>query len=539
MFSRIRNLTFIKNGRFIHFYDTTNRFRNELRIFNNINNKGLIYHNIPYGCTNLHMKIFNETKILNNYVNVVYTGEYTGRSPKDKYFVYNEGSESCKLIDWGSVNQKMNPDVFDELYNNVTTYLSNNERLYIFDGLLGRDVEGFNAKRIRVITPYAYQHHFLKNMVTQLKTSDKRPIDFTILNGCDVKNKNFKKHGLNSETFISFNIEKKCAIIGGTKYTGEMKKGLFTFAHYWAPKYNMLSIHASAVETNNGNVALISGLSGTGKTSFSSIIGNMVADDEVVWDDNGIWNLEGGNYAKTIRLSPIDEPTIYNAIRDNALLENVKIIKDKEGNNIVDYDDNSITENGRVSYPLNYNDSYNKTGVAKHPNKIIFLSYDAYAILDPVSILTKEQAKLWFELGYTSKVAGTERGIKEPTPTFSSCFGSAFLTRPKKIYSNLLMEKIKKHNCEVYLVNTGCLGAKGGSRMIIGNTKKIINSIMNDDIKKSPTVINGLGLRVPTQIYDIDEKYLLQKNNWKSIEDYEKGLNEFKDIIKNEISKNN
>ncbi len=523
-----------------HTHRGANALRNELNTLHKIDNKyGSIYHNASYELTKSHMKAYGETTVLSNCVHVVYTGKFTGRSPKDKYFVYNENSESSKLIDWGNVNQPMKPEVFSELYDEVVDYLGKRDRLYIFDGILGRNVDGFKAKKVRVITPYAYQHHFVKNMVLECDIEDKRPIEFTILNGCDVVNKKYKTHKLNSETFVTFNIEKKCAIIGGTKYTGEMKKGLFSYAHYWAPQNNMLSLHASAVESSNGNVGVICGLSGTGKTTFASIVGNMVADDEIVWDDNGVWNLEGGNYAKTHKLSPIDEPTIYNAIRDNALIENVKIIKNGNGEDVVDYNDKSITENGRVSYPLHYNPSYNNTGIAKHPNKIIFLSYDAFGILDPVSILTKEEAKKWFEIGFTSKTAGTERGITEPTPTFSPAFGAAFILRHKSIYSNLLMEKIEKHNCDVYLVNTGCLGSKGGPRMIIGNTKKIINAIMNDDIKKSPTIVNGLGLRVPTQIYDIDEKYLLQKNSWKSSEEYESGLKEFKIMIEKEMAKNN
>ncbi len=526
--------------RFYHSHFGPNYLRCELNALHKIDNKhGNIYHNASYELTKSHMKAYNESTILNNGVHVVYTGKFTGRSPKDKYIVYNEGSESSKLINFGKINQPMKPEIFSELYDEVTDYLGKRDRLYVYDGILGRNVDGFKAKKVRIISPYAYQHHFIKNMILECDSEDKRPIDFTILNGCDLVNKKYKIHNLNSETFISLNIEKKCAIIGGSKYTGEMKKGLFSYAHYFAPQNNMLSLHASAVESSNGSTTILCGLSGTGKTTFSMLVGNMVADDEIVWDDNGIWNLEGGNYAKTYKLSEVDEPNIYNAIRDNALLENVKIIKNEKNELVVDYNDKSITENGRVSYPLDYNPSYNKTGISKHPSKIIFLSYDAFGILDPVSILSKEDAKKWFELGYTSKTAGTERGITEPTPTFSGTFGEAFILRHKSIYSNLLMEKIEKHNCDVYLVNTGSRCSKGGPRMIIGNTKKIINAIINDDIKKSQTVVNGLGFRVPTQIYDIDENYLLQKNSWKSVEEYESGLKEFKIMIEKEMNKNN
>ncbi len=512
--------------------------RTELNTLHKIDNKyGSIYHNASYDLTKEHMKAYKESVVVNG-VHCINTQPYYGRSPSDKYVVFSEGSESSKLVDFGKVNQKVKPEVFAELYDIVADHLSNTHRLYIYDGLLGRNVQGFQAKKVRIISEYASHHHFLKNMVQECDPEDKRPIEFTILNGCDVVNKKYKDHGLNSQTFIGLNIEKKCAIIMGTKYTGEMKKMFFSYGHYFAPQQNMLSLHASAVEAPNGNTTVLCGLSGTGKTTFSMLVGNMVADDEIVWDNNGIWNLEGGNYAKTHKLSPIDEPTIYNAIRDNALVENVKIIKNEKGEDVIDFNDKSITENGRVSYPLHYNPSYNHSGISKHPNKIIFLSYDAFGILDPISILSKEEAVKWFELGYTSKVSGTERGITEPTPTFSSCFGAAFLTQHKSVYSKLLKEKIEKHNCDVYLVNTGCLGAKGGPRMIIGNTKKIINAIMNDDIKKSPTIINGLGMRVPTQIYDINENYLLQKNSWKSVDEYEKGLKEFKSMIDKEMAKN-
>ena len=535
--NRVLPLFSVRNSH-SHSHRSANFLRQELSALHKIDNKyGGIYHNASYETTKSHMKMYGESVVVNG-VHCINTKPYYGRSPTDKYVVYSEGSESSKLVDFGKVNQKVKPEVFAELYDEVAHHLSNSQRLYVYDGLLGRNVEGFKAKKIRVISEYASHHHFLKNMVQECDPEDKRPIEFTILNGCDVVNKKFKEHGLNSETFIGLNLEKNCGLIINSRYTGELKKMLFSYGHYFAPQQNMLSLHASAVEAPNGNTTILCGLSGAGKTTFSMLVGNMVADDEIVWDDNGIWNLEGGNYAKTYKLSQEEEPNIYLAIRNNALLENVKIIKNDKDEDVVDFNDKSITENGRVSYPLHYNPSYNGSGVSKNPNKIIFLSYDAYGVLDPVSILSKKDAVKWFELGFSSKVSGTERNILEPVPTFSSCFGGVFLLRNKKIYSKLFKEKIEKHNCEIYLVNTGCRTSKGGPRMIIGNTKKIINAIINDDIKKSPTIINGLGMRVPTQIYDIDEKYLLQKNSWKSIEEYEKGLKEFKIMIEKEMAKN-
>ncbi len=533
------NLQKVQRAYHSHF-GSRDMLRSELSALHRIDNKhGQIYHNASYETTKNHMKAYGETTLLSNGLHVVNTQPYCGRSPSDKYITFNEGSESSKLVDFGKVNQKMDPHVFGELYDQVTEYLGKCERLYVFDGILGRNVSNFKGKKVRIISKYSWHHHFVKNMLLECPPDDLRPVDFTILNGCDLVNKKYKEHGLNSEVCIAGNYEKKCAIIMGTKYSGEMKKFLFSYAHYFAPQENMLSLHASAVESPNGNVGLIAALSGCGKSTFGQCIGSNISDDETIWNDDGIFNLEGGNYIKTYRLSAEDEPESFSCIRDNALLENVKIIKNEKGELVVDYNDKSITENGRCSYPVHYNPSYNGVGVAKHPNKIIFLSYDAYGILDPVSILSKEDAKQWFELGYTSKVSGTERGITEPTPTFSKCFGAAFLTRPSSIYSQLLMEKIEKHNCDVYLVNTGSRCSKGGPRMIIGNTKKIINAIMNDDIKKSQTVVNGLGLRIPTQIYDIDEKYLLQKNSWKSVEEYEKGLQEFKSMIEKKMTKNN
>ncbi len=542
MLTALRNriLPFTLFRSFSHHHRGVNALRTELKRLHDIDNRfGSIFHNASYETTKTHMKVYGETTVLSNGVHVVYTGKFTGRSPKDKYFVYNEGSESSKLIDWGNVNQPMKPSVFSELYDDVTEYLSKKDRLYVFDGLLGRNLSNVKAKKVRIISNHAWHHYFLKNMLLECPVDDVRPLDFTILNACDIENKKYKTHGLNSEVCIAGNFEKKCAVIIGSKYSGEMKKLLFSYGHYFAPQENMLSLHASAVEAPNGNVGLIAALSGCGKSTFGQCIGTNISDDETIWNDDGIYNLEGGNYIKTYRLSAEDEPESFSCIRDNALLENVKVIKNEKGELVVDYNDKSITENGRCSYPVHYNPSYNGSGVAKHPNKIIFLSYDGYGILDPVSILSKEDAVKWFELGYTSKVSGTERGITEPTPTFSKFFGAAFITQHKHVYSNLFKEKIEKHNCDVYLVNTGSRCSKGGPRMIIGNTKKIINAIMNDDIKKSPTIVNGLGLRVPTQIYDIDEKYLLQKNSWKSIEEYENGLKDFKSMIEKEMAKNN
>jgi phosphoenolpyruvate carboxykinase (ATP) len=464
---------------------------------------------------------------------IVDTGKFTGRSPKDKYIV-DEPSSSDKIW-WGSVNKKIDEKIFDELYQSVIDYYnSDDSKTYLFDGFAGFDPS--HNINIRIIAKRAWQAHFVNNMFIrpELDQLEDFSPDFTIINASSVQNKAFKEHGMNSETFIIFHLAKKIAIIGGTEYGGEMKKGIFSVLHYVLPQKGVLSMHCSAnVDEDGSNSAIFFGLSGTGKTTLSTDPKRpLIGDDEHGWSDDGIFNFEGGCYAKTINLDPEDEPDIYNAIRHGALLENV--VYDPH-TRIVDYNDNSKTENTRVSYPLNYieNSVFAKgqPAMAHHPETIIFLTCDAYGVIPPVSKLSPEQAMYHFISGYTAKVAGTERGVTEPTATFSPCFGGPFLTLHPLKYAELLREKINQHNVPSYLVNTGWIGAgaqSGAKRISLRVTRKIIYAILDGTIKNANFETDPyFGVDVPTSLDDLGPEILLSAKAWSDLEEYKsvaKGL---------------
>ena len=457
---------------------------------------------------------------------IVDTGKFTGRSPKDKYIV-DEPSSSDKIW-WGSVNKKIDEKIFDELYQSVIDYYnSDDSKTYLFDGFAGFDPS--HNINIRIIAKRAWQAHFVNNMFIrpELDQLEDFSPDFTIINASSVQNKAFKEHGMNSETFIIFHLAKKIAIIGGTEYGGEMKKGIFSVLHYVLPQKGVLSMHCSAnVDEDGSNSAIFFGLSGTGKTTLSTDPKRpLIGDDEHGWSDDGIFNFEGGCYAKTINLDPEDEPDIYNAIRHGALLENV--VYDPH-TRIVDYNDNSKTENTRVSYPLNYieNSVFAKgqPAIANHPETIIFLTCDAYGVIPPVSKLSPEQAMYHFISGYTAKVAGTERGVTEPTATFSPCFGGPFLTLHPLKYAELLREKINQHNVPSYLVNTGWIGAgaqSGAKRISLQVTRKIIYAILDGTIKNANFETDPyFGVDVPTSLDGLGPETLLSAKAWSDLEEY-------------------
>ncbi len=459
---------------------------------------------------------------------IVDTGKFTGRSPKDKYIV-DEASSSDKIW-WGSVNKKIDESIFDELYTSVIDYYnSDDSKTYIFDGFAGFDPA--YSINVRIIAKRAWQAHFVNNMfirpeMDQLK--DFAP-DFTIINASSVQNKAFKEHRMNSETFILFHLGKKIAIIGGTEYGGEMKKGIFSVLHYVLPQKGVLSMHCSAnVDEDGENPAIFFGLSGTGKTTLSTDPKRpLIGDDEHGWSDDGVFNFEGGCYAKTINLNPEDEPDIYNAIRHGALLENV--VYDPH-TRIVDYDDNSKTENTRVSYPLNFIENSvfakGRPALSAHPKTIIFLTCDAYGVIPPVSKLSPEQAMYHFISGYTAKVAGTERGVTEPTATFSPCFGGPFLTLHPLRYAELLREKMNQHNVPAYLVNTGWIGASaqsGAKRISLPITRKIIYAILDGNISGANCETDPyFGVQVPTSLEDIGSEILIPSNAWSNEDEYRK-----------------
>ena len=468
-----------------------------------------------------------ETKMAMNGAVMVDTGIYTGRSPNDKYFV--EESYSKNNLWWGPVNRPVSSDVFDRLLTKVLDYYNSNssEKTYIFDGYGGADTK--YRLPIRIVARRAWQAHFCNNMFIRPDRSalDSFNPEFTIINASEVVNEELEKHGLNSSTFIIFNLEKKIAIIGGTEYGGEMKKGIFSVLHYLLPLQNVLSMHCSCnVDETGENSALFFGLSGTGKTTLSTDPNRpLIGDDEHGWSDDGVFNFEGGCYAKVIRLNKDDEPDIYNAIRHGALLENVVFNKE---NYKIDFDDGAKTENTRVSYPLNHieNSLYAKgqDSITTHPKTVIFLTCDAYGVLPPVSKLSAEQAMYHFITGYTAKVAGTERGVKEPQATFSPCFGGPFLTLHPLRYAELLKDKLEKHGSIVYLVNTGWGGgspSSGAARISIKDTRNIITSILDGSIEKSVFYKEEFfGLDIPKTLNNVDSNILNPSNSWPSNEMY-------------------
>ncbi|MDK9774988.1 MULTISPECIES: phosphoenolpyruvate carboxykinase (ATP) [Vibrio] len=435
------------------------------------------------------------------------TGIFTGRSPKDKYIVKDATTEEHMWWTSDAVkndNKAINKEVWDDLKELVTNQLSG-KRLFVIDGYCGANPD--TRLSIRVITEVAWQAHFVKNMFirpTEEELATFEP-DFVVMNGAKCTNEKWEEHGLNSENFTVFNLTERMQLIGGTWYGGEMKKGMFAMMNYFLPLKDIASMHCSANMGEEGDVAIFFGLSGTGKTTLSTDPKRaLIGDDEHGWDDDGVFNFEGGCYAKTIKLSKEAEPDIYNAIRRDALLENVTVRSDGS----IDFDDGSKTENTRVSYPLHHIDNIVKP-VSKggHANKVIFLSADAFGVLPPVSKLTPEQTKYHFLSGFTAKLAGTERGITEPTPTFSACFGAAFLTLHPTKYAEVLVKRMEAAGAEAYLVNTGWNGS--GKRISIQDTRGIIDAILDGSIENAQTKhIPIFNLEVPTALPGVDPSIL-------------------------------
>ena len=458
---------------------------------------------------------------------MVDTGRYTGRSPKDKYFVDEESSN--KNLWWGPVNAKIDESIFDDLYEQVVDYYnhSDDSNTYVFDGFAGADPT--YRLNVRIIAKKAWQAHFAHNMFIRPDEGELEGFnpDFTIINASDVYNQKFEAYGMHSKTFIIFHMAKRIAIIGGTEYGGEMKKGIFSVMNYMLPLQGVLAMHCSAnVDKNAENPAIFFGLSGTGKTTLSTDPERpLIGDDEHGWSDDGIFNFEGGCYAKVIDLNPEHEPDIYNAIRHGALLENV--VFDEETKEI-DFTDASKTQNTRVSYPLNYIDNsvygQGKPSMSGHPETIIFLTCDAYGILPPVSKLTPEQAMYHFISGYTAKVAGTERGITEPVATFSPCFGGPFLTLHPLKYAELLKQKMNQHQVPAYLVNTGWVGASaqsGAKRISLPVTRQIIHATLDGSIDSSAFETDPyFGIMVPQHLGDIGPDILVPAKAWKDHNEY-------------------
>ncbi|ALM72222.1 phosphoenolpyruvate carboxykinase (ATP) [Vibrio vulnificus] len=435
------------------------------------------------------------------------TGIFTGRSPKDKYIVKDATTEEHMWWTTDAVkndNKPITQEVWNDLKQLVTNQLSG-KRVFVIDGYCGANPD--TRLSIRVITEVAWQAHFVKNMFirpTEEELASFEP-DFVVMNGAKCTNQKWKEHGLNSENFTVFNLTERMQLIGGTWYGGEMKKGMFAMMNYFLPLKGIASMHCSANMGKEGDVAIFFGLSGTGKTTLSTDPKRaLIGDDEHGWDDDGVFNFEGGCYAKTIKLSKEAEPDIYNAIRRDALLENVTVRNDGS----INFDDGSKTENTRVSYPIHHIENIVKP-VSKggHANKVIFLSADAFGVLPPVSKLTPEQTKYHFLSGFTAKLAGTERGITEPTPTFSACFGAAFLTLHPTKYAEVLVKRMEEAGAEAYLVNTGWNGS--GKRISIQDTRGIIDAILDGSIEEAPTKhVPIFNLEVPTSLPGVDPTIL-------------------------------
>ena len=446
----------------------------------------------------------------------VKTGIFTGRSPKDRFIVLDDTTKDT--IHWGKVNLPTSPEVFNHCKDLVLKQLSTSNKLYVVDAYCGTNPD--TRLKVRFIMEVAWQAHFVTNMFIRPSSYELENFgepDFIIMNGSKTTNPNWKEQGLNSENFVMFNLTDRVQIIGGTWYGGEMKKGMFSIMNYYLPLKGMASMHCSANVGEKGDVALFFGLSGTGKTTLSADPKRyLIGDDEHGWDDSGVFNFEGGCYAKVIDLSAEKEPDIYGAIRRDALLENVVVNKDGEP----DFADKSITENTRVSYPIYHINKIVLPSKAGHAKKVIYLSADAFGVLPPVSVLNEDQAQYYFLSGYTSKLAGTERGITEPQPSFSPAFGEAFLTLHPTAYSKTLIGKMKEHGAKAYLVNTGWNGT--GKRISLKDTRAIIDAIIDGSIESAPKqTIPVLNIEIPTALPNVSEGILDPRNTYASASEWE------------------
>ncbi|WML47244.1 phosphoenolpyruvate carboxykinase (ATP) [Neobacillus sp. PS3-34] len=453
----------------------------------------------------------------------VSTGKYTGRSPKDK-FIVEEDSVKDK-IEWGS-NQPISKESFTKLYNKVLEFLKEKDEIFVFKGFAGADKK--HQLPIQVINEFAWHNLFVHQLFIRPNEEEllgHNP-EFTVISA-----PNFKADpavdGTNSETFIIISFETRTVLIGGTEYAGEMKKSIFSVMNYLLPENNILSMHCSSNVGLEGDVALFFGLSGTGKTTLSADANRrLIGDDEHGWSSNGVFNIEGGCYAKCINLTREKEPQIYDAICFGSVLENVVVNSESR---IADYDDGTLTENTRAAYPIQAISNIVDPSIAGHPNTIVFLTADAFGVLPPISKLTKEQAMYHFLSGYTSKLAGTERGITSPQATFSTCFGAPFLPLPATRYADMLGEKILEHNAKVFLVNTGWTGGEygTGSRMKLSYTRAMVQAALEGELNHVETVKDAIfGLNIPLHVAGVPDEVLQPSKTWADQEAYAKKAKE-------------
>ncbi len=469
--------------------------------------------------TNPDLKGFEKGQLTElDAVNVM-TGKFTGRSPKDKYVVDNE---AAKDIWWTTPkapndNKKLSEEAWAHL-RKITTEELSGKRLFVMDTFLGANEN--SRLKIRFVMEVAWQAHFVKNMFirpTEEELKNFGEPDFVVMNASDTINERWKEFGMNSEVYTVFNLEEKMQVIGGTWYGGEMKKGMFAMMNYLLPKAGMASMHCSANVGKEGDVAIFFGLSGTGKTTLSTDPNRqLIGDDEHGWDDDGVFNFEGGCYAKTMKLDKEAEPEIYGAIKRDALLENVTV--DEDGK--IDF--NSGPANTRVSYPIYHIDNIVKpVSKAGHAQKVIFLTADAFGVLPPVAKLTKAQTQYHFLSGFTAKLAGTERGVTTPQPTFSACFGEAFLSLHPTKYGEELVKKMDEHGAEAYLVNTGWNGS--GKRISIKDTRGIITAILDGSIEDCPTKnLPIFNLEIPTELKGVHTNILDPRDTYEDVSEWNK-----------------
>jgi phosphoenolpyruvate carboxykinase (ATP) len=440
------------------------------------------------------------------------TGKYTGRSPKDKYIVEEQSTKS--KVDWGSVNQPISKEVFNNLYKKVIDHLNQKEEVFVFKGFAGADRQ--YRLPIQIINEYAWHNLFAHQLFIRPNDDELKDHEpgFTVISA-----PNFKADpavdGTKTETFIIISFERRTVLIGGTEYAGEIKKSIFSVMNYLHPEAGILPMHCSANVGREGDVALFFGLSGTGKTTLSAdSTRKLIGDDEHGWSSNGVFNIEGGCYAKTINLSREKEPQIFDAIRFGAVLENVIVDPNTRK---VNYDDASLTENTRAAYQIQAIDNIVDPSIAGHPNTIIFLTADASGVLPPISKLSKEQAMFHFLSGYTSKLAGTERGVTSPEATFSTCFGSPFLPLPATRYADMLGQKIDQHGSKVFLVNTGWTGGEygTGSRMKLAYTRAMVQAALEGELNNVETITDDIfGLEIPLQVPGVPDEVLQPAKTW-------------------------
>ncbi|SMO40930.1 phosphoenolpyruvate carboxykinase (ATP) [Fodinibius sediminis] len=483
-----------------------------------------------------------EAILTGDYVLRVMTGKYTGRSPADRFIVDQPSIHDD--IDWGSINQPITEEVFEHLFSEVTAYLCN-RKLYVKDCYAGAD-EKYQLN-VRVVSEAAYHSLFAHNMfVRPSEEALKNHIpDFTVLAAPHFK-ADPSRDGTSSEAFILINFEKKLILIGGTLYSGEVKKGIFYVMNYLLPQQQVMAMHCSANTNDEGNAALFFGLSGTGKTTLSSDESRiLIGDDEHGWSEDGIFNIEGGCYAKTINLSAENEPLIYATTKiPGTILENVALDEDRRP----DFTDVSLTQNTRCAYPIHYIPNASDDGTGHHPSNVIFLTCDAFGVLPPISRLTPEQAMYHFISGYTAKIAGTERGVAAPKATFSACFGAPFMPLHPVRYATLLADKLRQHNTSVWFLNTGWTGGPHGvgRRMSLPDTRRILSEVLSGNIEKTTFKKDPIfGLSIPVEVQGVPGDILDPRNSWDNSAAYNRKANQLASMFaenfaqyEQEVSKN-